>query len=122
MMPEDRWSEKAEKWMWDSCGYAPDTSVEELAEWMKKAKKLEAVKEWWNMFNQCIDSEAVKDKLEEALEPTEGEALPMGIEKLTREMKRIIETEPGIHMTHPLKEAIYSIVRDAWGAAEEAEA
>uniref|UniRef100_A0A6M3LVH4 Uncharacterized protein n=1 Tax=viral metagenome TaxID=1070528 RepID=A0A6M3LVH4_9ZZZZ len=121
-MPEDRWSEKAEKWMWDSCGYAPDTSVEELAEWMKKAKKLEAVKEWWNMFNQCIDSEAVKDKLEEALEPTEGEALPMGIEKLTREMKRIIETEPGIHMTHPLKEAIYSIVRDAWGAAEEAEA
>ena len=98
-MPEKNiWAERAEKWLWDSCGYAPDISVEELAEWMKKAekydawmidktdgaiitisqekwqeclsvlKKLEAVKTWWNMFNQCIDSEAVKDKLEEILE------------------------------------------------------
>ncbi len=38
------WVERAEKWLWDSCGYAPDTSVEELAEWMEKAEKLEAVK------------------------------------------------------------------------------
>lgn len=31
------------------------------------AEKLEAVRTWWLLFNQCIDSEAVKEKLEELL-------------------------------------------------------
>jgi len=48
-----------------------------------------------------------------------AEALPMTLETLLEEMDRIILTEEGIHITHPLKEAIFSIVRDAWKAAEE---
>jgi len=43
------------------------------------------------------------------------------LEALLTEMERIIETEQGIHMTHPMKEAIYSIVRDAWAAITESE-
>ncbi len=30
--------------------------------------KLDAVQTWWNLFNQCIDSEVVKEKLEKILE------------------------------------------------------
>jgi len=45
----------------------------------------------------------------------------LALETLIEEMERIIQTEKGIHITHPLKEAIFSIVRDAWEAAEEAE-
>ncbi len=37
------WDEKADKWLWDSCGYAPDTSVAELAEWMEKAENWDKV-------------------------------------------------------------------------------
>jgi len=38
---------------------------------------------------------------------------------LLEEMKRIIQTEQGIHMTHPMKETFYGIVRDAWETAAE---
>ena len=48
-------------------------------------------------------------------------AAPVTRAALLLEMERIIENEEGIHLTHPMKEAIYSIVRDAWTAAEEAE-
>jgi len=48
-------------------------------------------------------------------------AAPVTRAALLLEMERIIETEQGIHMTHPMKEALYSIVRDAWIAAEEGE-
>lgn len=34
----------------------------------EKARALDAVQGWWNMFNQCIDSEAVKDRLWKILE------------------------------------------------------
>jgi len=49
-------------------------------------------------------------------------AAPVTRAALLGEMDRIIQTEEGIHITHPLKEAIFSIVRDAWKAAEEADA
>jgi len=45
----------------------------------------------------------------------------MNLETLITEMDLIILPEEGIHITHPLKEAIFSIVRDAWKAAEDAE-
>ena len=48
-------------------------------------------------------------------------AVPVTRAALLEEMERIIETEVGIHLTHPMKEAIYSIVRDAWTAAEDGE-
>jgi len=41
------------------------------------------------------------------------------LEALLLEMQRITLTEVGIHMNHSMQEAIYSIVRDAWKAAEE---
>ena len=41
------------------------------------------------------------------------------LEALLLEMQRITLTEVGIHMNHSMQEAIYSIVRDAWAAAEE---
>ena len=37
------WREKAENWLNDTAGYAPDTSVEELAGWMEKARKWDLV-------------------------------------------------------------------------------
>ena len=33
----------------------------------KVEEKLEAVEDWWLLFNQCIDSDAAKEKLEEIL-------------------------------------------------------
>ena len=34
-------------------------------------ERLKAVKDWWDLHNQCIDSEAAKEKLEEILEDKE---------------------------------------------------
>ena len=34
----------------------------------KLKDQIEAVKEWWLLFKQCIDSEAAKEKLEAILE------------------------------------------------------
>jgi len=50
-----------------------------------------------------------------------AEPHPVTRDALLLEMERIILTESGIHMTHPLQEVFYSIVRDAWTAAEEAD-
>ena len=50
-----------------------------------------------------------------------AETRSMSLEALTREMEHIILTESGIHMTHPMTEVFYSIVRDAWATAEERE-
>ncbi len=33
----------------------------------KVEEKLEAVEEWWGMFNQCIDSQVVKEQLEKII-------------------------------------------------------
>ena len=41
-------------------------------------------------------------------------------DRLLLEMECIMETEVGIRMTPPMKEAFIGIVRDAWTAAEEA--
>ncbi len=41
---------------------------EDLGEMKQKAEALDAVQDWLNLFNQCIDSEAVKEKLEEILQ------------------------------------------------------
>ena len=46
-----------------------------VATMMEVEKKLEAVKDWCQMFNQCIDSEAVKKKLYEILFPDEVDDL-----------------------------------------------
>ncbi len=35
---------------------------------MDAERKLEGIQIWWDLFNQCIDSEVVKTKLEEILE------------------------------------------------------
>jgi len=149
-MTEDIWVEKAEKWLWDSCGYAPDDSVKELAEWMEKAERYDAwmidktdgaiitirQEKWQECLSALKKLEAVKiwhkaqvgrqvdptdiKELGEILEPTEAAVLPVGLETLLEEMERIILTEPGIHFTHPMTETFYSIVRGAWAAAEEA--
>ena len=39
----DTWKEKAEYWLNDNLGYAPDDCVRELAGWMEKAGKIEAI-------------------------------------------------------------------------------
>jgi hypothetical protein len=46
-----------------------------VAAMMEVEKKLDAVKDWCQMFNQCIDSEAVKKKLYEILFPDEVDDL-----------------------------------------------
>ncbi len=44
--------------------------ADNLREKNKKLKdQIEAVQEWWLLFNQCIDSEATKEKIEKILEP-----------------------------------------------------
>lgn len=48
---------------------------EDLNEMKQKAEAFDAVKEWCLMFNQCIDSEAVKKKLYEILFPDEVDDL-----------------------------------------------
>lgn len=50
-----------------------------------------------------------------------AEPRPVTLETLTREMERIILTKTGVHLTHPMTEVFYGIVRDAWAAAEEGE-
>ena len=62
--------EKAEKWLWDSCGYAPDDSVDELAGWIEKAEKLEAIKKQLVEF-PCIhiqDYQRMMRKIKKILE------------------------------------------------------
>ncbi len=34
----------------------------------KLEERLKAVQDWWDLYNQCIDSEAAKEKLEKILE------------------------------------------------------
>ena len=53
----DTWKEKAENWLNDTAGYAPDTSVEELAGWMEKAEKWDTVFEYTkiSMANVVVD-------------------------------------------------------------------
>ncbi len=64
---KDIWVKKAEKWLWDSCGYAPDTSVEEIAAWMEKAEAwdsyLEAIKNTVPHVS-LADYEGLEDKLD----------------------------------------------------------
>jgi len=34
----------------------------------KLEERLKAVQDWWDLYNQCIDSEAAKEKIEKILE------------------------------------------------------
>ena len=58
------WKNTAEKW--DSYLEAIKDTVPHvsLADYEVLEDKLEAIEDWWNLFNQCIDSETVKNKLE----------------------------------------------------------
>ncbi|MCK4698642.1 MAG: hypothetical protein KAT53_10140 [Dehalococcoidia bacterium] len=63
------WREKAELWDESWVRSFPSSARDQVLRRMMDAEqKLEAVRNWWNLFNQCIDSEAVKDKLWEILE------------------------------------------------------
>lgn len=57
------WREKAE--LWDQYAiYDNDNEPKILVKDLLIAyEKLEAVKGWWDIFNQCIDSEGAKEKL-----------------------------------------------------------
>ena len=87
----DIWDEKPKSGQWVSFKYPvksgeelqmPIYDAEKMDEWLTKLRvqyyimktRLEAVEDWWLMFNQCIDSEVVKNKLVDILDLSEFEA------------------------------------------------